>query len=185
MRKVVISVLGMLSVALFGGCVSTGPTQLGVSTKKWTTLSENEKQKMRANYDQIQKAQANPKKVFDGPELIVYMLDGKAMMPPFKNSERFYTDQFEIMPGKCSSTSLHSVDTAQSVELRTCYDGRTLAFDPSAYNLKQAKGTVFFTYNPIWKRGFTYSKVFSSGYARLSNAKITIKALQREKTPGL
>ena len=37
-------------------------------------------------------------------------------------------------------------------------------------------------YNPIWKRGFTYSNVVSAGYVRLKGASVTIKAIPSKKS---
>ena len=172
LRQIII----MLTVVLLSGCVA-GPKQLGISSQQWQTMSADQQQKMLAGYQQIKNAPKPAKTIYNGPDINVTIAGGTAMMPPFVQAYPFAKVSFNLQSGQCKSIRLSSINMNSAVNLQTCYNGLTLAVDPSRYDPTKSTGTLRITYNPIWKRGFTYSGIASSGYVRLNNAKITIKTI--------
>ncbi len=173
-------ILCCLAALMLAGCVSS--QRLGISQQAWQAMSPQKRDIVLANYKKIRKLDRNKNrtaKVYDGPKLSVYMLNGKAMMPPFTKRYTIETDEFKIVPGECKYILLKSIDTNHRVHLHVCYNGERLSLDPSRYDPDKSDGTVHFNYNPIWKRGFTYSNVNSSGYVRLQDASVSIKAIPR------
>ena len=166
---------GLLFILLLSGCA--GPTQLGFSHYQWSKMSDQEKKSLKAEYHYVQNNPYKIKTVYSGPDIDIYMLNGEALMPPFEQAYSFQNELFRMKPGTCEYIHLRSIDTAHSVRMRVCYDGLYVSMDPSAYDKDKRRGTVHFAYNPVWKRGFTYSNVNSKGYARLSDASISIKAI--------
>lgn len=165
------------SVLLLAGCMST-QQQLGLSEQQWQSMSPPARQAALRNYQAIKSQPQVPQKVYDGPVLGIWMLDGYAYMPPFDQAYAFQATYFRIAPGQCQRVPLRGIDYNKSTKLSVCYDGLRLALDPSHYDLSRSHGTVYFDYNPVWKRGFTYANVSSSGYASLSRTSISIKALK-------
>lgn len=163
-----------ISAVLLAGCASS--TQLGLSKQEWRAMPQKQRKQVLADYQQI-KQQEPSDKVYAGPKLSIYMLNGEAMMPPFTQRYAFQTFEFRMSPGRCRWVTLKSIDTHHKVNMRVCYNGLELSIDPSRYDLASAKGSIFFDYNPIWKRGFTYSDINTQGYARLKDASITVKAI--------
>ncbi len=167
-------------VAVLAGCAAT-PSRLGISQKQWASYSPARQQEIMAGYQKIKQAKSDEKKqkVFNGPRLSVYLAEGKARMPDEELAETFQTMNFQINPGQCKSVSLNSIDTQDKVSMNVCYNGKTLSMDPSRYIFSGRDGTAHFDYHPIWKTGFTYSDVSTSGYAHLTHAHVTIKALPK------
>lgn len=163
------------------GCV--GPTRLGISPEQWQALDNTQRHQLVESYQKVkQTSDTQLKTVYTGPDLLVYLSQGTAMMPPFTQSYTYETVKFTITPGHCRSVVLNSIDTEKHVNLGVCYNGLTLLLDPSHYNIEQAEGTLRLDYNPVWQRGFTYSDVSSKGYVRLKNVSVTVKAIP-EKVP--
>lgn len=168
--------IALASIALLAGCA--GPSQLGFSKQEWQSMSPQQQQQVVAQYHDLNSNPYKPETIYDGPNLYVNVLQGQAAMPPFDQEYSFEATAFNIEPGQCQSIGLYSVDTSKSTTLHVCYDGLHLALDPSRYDSSKRKGSVFFAYNPIWQRGFTYSNVQSTGYTRLKDAQISIKAMR-------
>lgn len=167
----------LLIALCLSGCASSG--RLGISEAQWQAMSPVERQQALENYSKLKSdfSATQTKVSYDGPLLSVYMLRGKAVMPPFTRSYEIETTEFKIAPGACKHIMLRSIDTANYTYLQACYDGERLSLDPSRYELDKGLGTVSFLYNPIWLRGFTYSQIKSSGYVRLEDASVSIKAI--------
>jgi hypothetical protein len=166
--------------ALLVGCAAT-PGSLGISQKQWSSYSPEKRQQIMAGHQKIKKTKVSQKeqKVYNGPNLSVYLAEGVARMAPADKPESFQTMNFQIKAGECKSITLNSIDSHDDVAMNVCYNGMTLSMDPSRYVFKGRNGTAHFDYNPIWKTGFTYGDVVTTGYARLSHAHVTIKALPR------
>lgn len=164
-----------VSVLLLAGC-TVGPQQLGLSQSQWQSLDQSQQQSLLANYKTIKQAKVN-KTVYSGPNINVTVANGTAMMPPFVVPQQYVAASFYLKPGQCSRVRLKSVSTQSSVNLQACYNGLVLALDPSHYDLMKSGGTLRLSYNPIWKRGFTYRGVSSSGYVRLNQVSVTVKAI--------
>lgn len=173
-------ILGCFILLLLAGCA--GPHQLGFSNQAWNQMAEPKRKALLADYEYLQDNPYQIETVYNGPDIDIYMLNGEAMMPPFEQEYSFQNDLFRMKPGECESIRLRSIDTDHSVSMRVCYDGLYVSMDPSRYDKDKRRGTVHFAYNPIWKRGFTYSNVKTTGYARLRHASISIKAIP-EKVP--
>lgn len=169
-------VIIILSTLLLMGCVA-GPEQLGFSKQQWQGMSEKERQQMRIAHQEIQKSLAAQKLIYNGPDIQVTIEGGMAMMPPFLQPYDFRATQFQIQPGRCQRVQLTSWEQIHSVDLSACYDGLTLSLDSSRYDPTKSKGTLLLTYDPLWKRGFTYRGLSSSGYVRLKNTNITVKII--------
>lgn len=169
----------MLGTLLLVGCV--GPNQLGISSQQWQAMSKAQRHQMLKNYKKLKKtAKKNMQTAYNGPNLQVYLMQGRAMMPPFTQSYTYETVRFKITPGHCRNIRLNSIDTNNHVDMKACYNGLTLALDPSHYDIEKADGSLRFDYNPVWKRGFTYSSVSSTGYVHLQDVNVTIKAIPQK-----
>lgn len=165
-----------VAILLLAGC-SVGPGDLGISPAKWQFMSETERLQSAQDYRQIHDTWSKMNTtLYNGPAIDVTLSQGGAMMPPFINAYPIRAVSFRMEPGICRSVIVVSVNGNHSVPLKICYNGLTLAMDPSAYNLKKATGTLRFDYTPIWKRGFTYPGVSSKGYVRLNHVNVTIRA---------
>lgn len=172
-------ITGLLLMVLLVGCAPQ--TEVGFSTAQWQQMPSKAREEVLANYRKIKQQSPVPQQIYDGPEIGVYLLKGEAVMPPFFDRlYAFQTKYFEISPGVCKWLILQSIDTDHSTTLQVCYDGLKLVMDPSRYELDKRHGTVQFDYNPIWKRGFTYDNVSTTGYARLSHLQVSIKALPKK-----
>ena len=182
MLKQVLIALVSISVLLLAGCASM-PSQLGFSEKQWKTMSEVRRQEVIAGYDQIKQRPPSMNRKYDGSNILVYLAQGTAMMPPFIKAYKYETVKFTLDVGQCRSIRLNSIDTDHHTNLQVCYNGLTLLMDPSRYDPTKSSGTLRFDYNPIWKRGFTYSNVVSAGYVRLKGASVTIKAIKNANPP--
>lgn len=165
----------LVSVLLLAGC-TVGPQQLGLSQSQWQSMDKTRQQKLVSNYNQIKQVKVN-QTVYNGPTITVSLKEGTAMMPPFLKPHEYLATSFSMKPGQCRSIRLKSADNSGSVSLRACYNGLVLVMDPSHYDPAKSAGTMRFPYNPIWRRGFTYTGVSSSGYVRLNQATINVKAV--------
>ena len=164
-----------VSALLLAGC-AVGPRQLGFSQSQWQSMNKTRQQQLIANYNQIKAAKPNSI-VYKGPDIRVSVKEGTAMMPPFLRPQEYLAANFRIQPGQCRNVRLRGADDSGSVILRACYNGLVLTFDPSHFDPTKRTGTLRFSYNPMWKRSFTYTGVSSSGYVRLDNATVTIRAI--------
>src|SRR3990167_10633828 len=133
--------LAFAATLVLVGCASQ--RQLGFSDQQWQQMSPKLQQRLLANYTQIKRQTPLPEKVYAGPRLMVYLLKGKALMPPtFDQSYSFQVKQFELSPGECHVLPLLSIDTNHSTQLQVCYDGVTVQMDPSRYELDKSHGTI-------------------------------------------
>ncbi len=165
-----------VSILLLAACAA-GPNQLGFSQAQWDNMNRQQQRSLLAEYNSLKEHPYQIKTVYDGPAIQVYVLNGEAFMPPFVQPYALEATSFNMQPGECRWERLESTDTNKSVMMRACYDGLYLSLDPSPYDKDKQAGTVHFAYNPLWKRGFTYSSVNSMGYVRLHDVAISIKAI--------
>lgn len=170
-----IKFLFYLFLLVLTGC-AVGPEHMGLSKNEWKNLDPEKRAQLETNYADYKSDHQVINKVYQGPALQVYLAEGSAQMPPKFQRFSFDTATFLIKPGECTKTLLESIDTNNKTYLETCYDGLTFLIDPSHFERNKRLGSVRFDYNPIWKRGFSYTGVSSSGYVRLKHTSITIKA---------
>lgn len=169
----------LILVALLSTSCAITPEELGFSPKQWQMMNARRHKILQVDYYRIHNAlQLNT--VYQGPRIQVTLFGGTAMMPPFFQAYYFKLLKFETSPGKCRNIQLTSWNPTCSVKLTVCYDGVTLSFDPSRYDLSKTKGTLLLTYNTLWKHGFTYNNLSSSGYIRLKNTNVTIKIISNK-----
>jgi hypothetical protein len=60
------------------------------------------------------------------------------------------------------------------VNLRACFKRNILFLDPSRFDLTKKEGSVRLYQSPLWRDGFTYKNIDSSGYVKLTDVNITI-----------
>lgn len=164
----------LITSLLLTGCM-VGSQQLGLSRAQWQAMDKVQRQQLLAGYKQFKQSKPH-RMVYSGPNLSVVIAHGTVMMPPFIKPQPYVATKFRITSGQCRNVRLASVDASDAVNVRVCYNGLVLMLDPSHFDPAKRKGTLRFSYNPMWKRGFTYNGVSSSGYVRLHNAAVTIKA---------
>lgn len=170
------------AVVLLSGCSTA--SRLGFSNAQWQGLTPTQRQQYTQGYHQVKEQKKEQPKTYAGPPLSIYFERGTAKMPPTFHSYRFQTVNFHIKAGDCRTIPLRSIDTRDHVGMRVCYNGLTLSLDPSRYQLSKANGSLHFNYSPIWKQGFTYSGVNTTGFAQLRHANVTIKAYNNPTTTG-
>lgn len=162
---------------LLAGCAPT-PSELGFSDQQWQGMNDQQRQQILAGYEQIQRASRNST-VYAGPKIIVTITHGTAMMPPFTQALSYQPVHFEMKPGECRHVLLENLDGSREVKLPVCYNGLTLALDPSHYDLALSSGSMRFNYSPLWKQGFAYNGVSSRGLVHLAKVSVTIHALDK------
>ena len=168
----------ILGTLLLTSC-TVMPRELGFSPQQWQMMNAKGRKLLQMDYYRIHNA-LQLKTIYQGPRIQVVLFRGTAMMPPLFQAYYFESLRFETNPGKCQNVRLTSWDRIRSVKLTVCYDGVTLSFDPSRYDLSKTKGTLFLTYNTLWKHGFTYNNLSSSGYVRLKNVDVTITTISNK-----
>ncbi len=168
----------VLPVLVLLTACSVGPNRLGVSAQQWQAMDDAQRAQMITGYQKIKWSSWKQRQtVFCGPDILVSLGKGTALMPPFTQSYAFQRVSFQMNPGRCRTVELNSVDTSNEVDLKACYNGLTLLLDPSRYDALKSTGSLRLDYNPLWKRGFTYAGVSSSGYVQLNKVNVTIKAI--------
>lgn len=172
-------ILFIFGASLLGSC-TVGPQQLGIPSQQWQVMNKAERQQMRTAYRDIQRRQHSlAKMIYSGPDIQVTINGGTAMMTPFLQAYVFKSVKFKMRVGECRYIRLTDWEGTHSVDLWASYDGLTFMLDPSRYDLTKSNGALLLTYNPLWKHGFTYSGLSSSGYVRLNNATITIHTISQ------
>lgn len=168
------------------GCAS--PTTLGLNNDQWQRLTPAQQKAYLKNYASIQsnlKQQSKPaapasiQVTNDStilPAVDVTVVNGYATFAPGFNYAPIAPLHIHLQPGRCASAALNSQNQKQSTTLWFCYIHKMIGIDPSFYNMNHAWGTAFIDVNPLWNHGYTYTHINTSGYARLSNASIYIKA---------
>lgn len=162
---------------LFAGCATT-PLDLGISERQWEEFSPEKQQQLLNNYEQIE-SESSSKSNDNEPYLAVSIHGGEVMMPPFITWTRYREAKIVLAKETCEDSKLESSDTQNHIMLKVCYYGKVLALDPTKYDLATSKGTVSFTWSPLWRRGFAYKNIDTDGYARLKNATIEVKLLSK------
>lgn len=178
MMKVAILIL---SIALVGCAVS--PQKLGISEQEWNSYSDEQRQKILVDYQQIAAEQGNIKKNSSESETInVKIYDGEVMMQPFTQWCSYQPVTFDLAKNTCDEILLNQLNGAAQTSLRACYKDNLLYLDPSRYDLTKRNGSINFPFSPLWKQGFEYNGVSSSGFVRLKNVTVKITG-QNQKSP--
>ncbi len=176
--RILCVIVTLLLSVILSGCMSDSD-YLGIAPNKWQEMNNDQQQQIWVNHDKIERVPFPFKITYDGPDIVVSLSGGKAMMPPFMQAYRYVKTEFTLTPGKCTYAKIDSKQNSNSVSLKVCYNGLVLLIDPSRYDLNKSRGTLRLTYNPVWKRGFTYRDMSTDGYVRLSNVNIYIKVIPK------
>lgn len=168
----------VLFLSLIGCAIA--PQKLGISEQEWLSYSDAQRQKILTDYQQInaikEQQEQDAKKIkgntTDSINVAIY--GGEVMMPPFTEWYEFQSVTFNLIQNTCSDTLLNQSNGKAQVSLRACYKDNIFYLDPSRYDLAKNNGSISFPFSPLWKQGFEYSGVSSSGYVRLKNATVKI-----------
>ncbi len=172
MLRFILAIVVMLSLV---GCAVT-PDTLGVSAARWAQYSEAQQQELIANYEQIQSS------TLDAPVdvnnfVLVNIKGGTVMMSPFIVGYAYNSVRFMVTSGECRTVPLNSTLGVGFVDLTACFKNNILYMDPSRYEIDKRFGSIQFHALPLWKQGFSYKNISSSGYARLQNVTVSIKQI--------
>ena len=171
----ILPAIGLCGVVALSGCVSNA--QMGLNDNQWHLLNESQKQNYVAHYKQIQRFQRHRQYQPGASKISVVISGGTADMPPSFDAYRFYTAKFQLRDGQCKDIPLIAVKKASQANLTACYTKQILSIDPSRYKVRDREGTLFLNYNPVWRHGFTYYGVNSTGYVSLDDVNIKVNAL--------
>jgi hypothetical protein len=168
------------------GC--TSPATLGLNNAQWQRLTPAQQKTYMKHYTSIQSnlkkqakqaatiaAQSNNNSMIL-PDVDVTVIKGYAAFAPNFNYAAITPLHIHLKPGGCTSAILSAQNEKQSTTLWFCYIHKMIGIDPSFYNMNHAWGTAFIDVNPLWNLGYTYTHINTSGYARLNNASVYIKA---------
>jgi hypothetical protein len=101
------------------------------------------------------------------------------MMSPFTQAYSYQPVSFAIQEGSCKQVTLRqkTEDTDKhkhSVDMEVCFKNNILLLDPSRYDANKSDSSARLYRSPLWRRGFSYPHVNSTGYARLQDVMIKI-----------
>lgn len=171
--------LPLMGAILLSGC--NAEHNYGIANDRWAALSPQQRSQVEQQYTQTQNALAEEQRNTivnpNAHEIRVAVYGGRALMPPFHWYQPYDTEVVDIKEGTCETCTLHRPDGEKAVDLTLCYRDHELEIDPSKFVFDKRHGTLAFHESPIWKKGFTYTQVKTSGYARLKNAHIYVKQL--------
>ncbi len=170
-RWVSVLVLTLLTAA----CATVSPSKLGISQSQWDQYSDTERQQILQGYQQAQRQKVSSSAKSDSV-LQVNIQEGKVTSPPFTDLYVYQPLSFSIQMGDCHKRIPVSLtDSRKKAALEACYINDTLYLDPSVYEPAKAIGSLQFPYMPMWKRGFTYPDLSSSGRLKLTHANVTVQ----------
>lgn len=162
---------------ILGGC--TSEQTYGINSSRWAAMSQEQRSEIQTAYVNTQESlleEQGQQKVSDHADKIrVAVYGGRALMPPFDYYQPYEKEVVDLEEGSCQTCTLFRPDGEKEVDLKLCYRNHNLEVDPSKFVFDKRHGTVAFHYSPLWDRGFTYTHVKTSGYARLKNAHIFVK----------
>jgi hypothetical protein len=167
----------IFSFLMLAGCATVSPNKLGISQSQWSQYSEQQRQQIIHNYHQAQAVEHQLHAKNNHSVLAVKIQGGQVLMPPYTNLQAYQPVAFDIKAGSCHQkvALLSANGSQQKTNLKACYSGDILFLDPSPYDPNLAKGALQFAYMPLWKRGFTYNNVTSSGFTKLTGGSVFIQ----------
>lgn len=167
-----------VSTLFFAGCMTVSPSKLGISQSDWDTYSDDKKSQLMASYEQTQTAKRRVRAEAGAGVLAVRIKAGTVLLPPYTTPTSYEPIRFTMREGDCHiKIPVTSVDSEKKGKLEACYKENTLYLDPSPYEPDLSLGSLQFPYMPVWKRGFTYPNVHSTGLLKLTNAEIFLHTL--------
>lgn len=168
--------IALLTVFL-AGCATVSPQTLGIPQSEWDQYSPEKKDQILASYQQAQERKRAVSAKAGKGVLTVNIEGGQVLLPPYTHLTAYQPISFTLKQGDCNKkiTVAQADDPEQKGKLSVCYQGDTLYIDPSPYEPNLSLGALQFPYMPIWKRGFTYPNMTSSGLLKLTNVDISLK----------
>jgi hypothetical protein len=183
MKKIVLLVLALVLT----GCASVSSYDLGISQEQWAQYTDNKHEQILKNYQFVQERRSSVQgnqTIDRTTRLEVEISGGKVMLPPYTILQTYEPIKFTIYSGDCTKVvPVYNADNLQASELGVCFKDHVLYLDPSRYDLTKLFGSIQLAYLPLWKRGFTYPDVASSGYLRLTDANITVNLIDAGSNP--
>jgi hypothetical protein len=160
---------------LLAAC-SISPNRLGIPESQWAQYDDAQRKQIIEDYRQVQAKKKEEHAKSGNSILEVNIEGGSAIFPPYTESQPYQPITFSIQEGDCNRREqILGAGSSNSTILGACYKDQTLFLDPSAYEISKADGSIQLQYMPVWKRGFTYPNISSTGLARLQGVNITIK----------
>ncbi len=171
----------LLPITLLAGCASVSPNTLGIPQDQWEQYSDQQRKSITNDYHKTQKAKKSAKHSHStGAVLAVDISKGRVLMPPYSNLQPYQPISFNIQDGECNKkiNVVAPNNPKQKTVLSVCYKDDVLYLDPSPYEESKALGSLQFHVMPIWRRGFTYPSVISTGFVKLTNVDISVHQLR-------
>lgn len=179
LRKVAIVTL-ILGLA---GCSTHPAHTLGMSKEEWKSIDREEKKLRLANAratNELHYTKQSEQVYFnldaDTP-LRVTIEGGTAMMPPFTEKMRYEPVSFVLREGGCDEVELKEADGHSKVPLRACLIDDTFLLDPSAFDQDKKLGSIRIHASPVWKTGFSYYPITTTGLVRLERARVRLELI--------
>lgn len=167
-----------LSLSLLAGCATVSPAKLGISEADWEEYSSTKQEELISAYEKAQETKRKTSAQLGTGILSVKIEGGTVLLPPYTTPTAYQSMHFTMREGDCHiKIPVIPTDSDKKGKLEACYKDNTLYLDPSPYEPGLSIGSLQFPYMPIWKRGFTYPNVSSSGLLKLKSAQISLHAL--------
>ena len=176
----------ILLLVLFGltACM-VSPQYLGFSKAEWESMDSEKRAQVIRSYRELHStkqvvttenpALAEEQNTAPSNRVInVLIARGKAMMPPFTESYAYQPVAFRIQQGSCRQVLLEEVGGKHKVEMQVCFQKGVLLLDPSHYDSAKVDSSARLYRSPLWRSGFNYMHINTSGYVRLRDATIRI-----------
>ena len=168
----------IMAMLLLTGCAPS-PAELGLTAQEWQQMNTQKQQEVLAHYEQIRQKQQSLYTVAQiDTWLKITIMQGTIMMPPFDTDYVYQPVNFQVFPNSCRDVTVYSLTGDRQVVLTACYKDDVLFLDPSRYELNKQPGSIRFYASPLWRSGFLYSHITSSGYVRLRDVDVRIKRQQ-------
>lgn len=170
-----------IGVIFLSSCASISPEKLGISQAQWSQYTPEQREQLAAQYKQTQEMQKSQSAKGGNSALQVNVEKGTALLPPFSGSQPYRPLSFQIREGECGlKIPVMSVaNTKQAADMTACYTDSTLYLDASPYEADKAYGSIQFKWMPIWKRGFIYPDVNSTGLVKFKDVDVAVKEISR------
>lgn len=169
----------LLIVVFLAGCAIGYPAKLGISQSDWSQYSPEKKDQLMSSYEEAQTRKKSEHIRAGSGLLFVNIHDGKVLLPPYTTLVTYEPVAFRIKQGDCGKKiPVTGNEGGKKGKLEVCYKDDTLYLDPSPYDPALALGSLQLLYMPVWKRGFTYPNVTSTGLLKLTHTQIYVHELQ-------
>lgn len=193
-RRLLCSLLAMtrmgitvtILVSLLIGC--SARQQLGISELEWASYSKERKNFLVQSHKAITGERLLMKQKYvqqcesDDYGIIVEISGGKVIFPPDFIIWRNYRPlNFVVAVNQCRELSMISeTDSNITTKIGVCFLGEVLYLDSSNYEDSKKFGSVAIHRSPLWKTGFEYGAIDSTGHVRFNGATVGIRQFDGE-----